>query len=48
MDVNGEKKYSKIDIKGFLARKRLSTNKENKKYEKKEVSSKDRIKSVKP
>jgi hypothetical protein len=32
VDINGAKKYSKLDIKGFLARKRLSTNKENKKY----------------
>jgi hypothetical protein len=32
VDVNGAKKNSKLDIKVFLARNRLSANKENKKY----------------
>jgi hypothetical protein len=45
-DIDDMKKASKLDIQGFLARRRVSSNKEAKRYEKKEVDPRKKIKSI--
>lgn len=45
-EIDDMKKSSKLDLKGFLARKRMSSHKQPKLYEKKMEDSRNKMKSI--